>query len=688
METIKTDFQSKINKLFSYLTIQDDIKEDFCMKSAEKIELRSYQKFAGDYLTKYEYIRGLLIIHGLGSGKTWTSMYVINKLPDRDIVIVLPASLRGEWERELGNNVDKERKINFISYNAPNVMEQYYKLGKAKIRSTYDPKKENNFNNKLVIIEESHVFFQNAISGGARQAIELWNKMYESKNSKFLLLTGTPISGDPYELAPIINLLRKTRKGIPLFPISYSKFHEYFVSTEFNSIKNKEVFQDRITGLVSYYKGIKDPNRYVIPEYLGTKIISSPMGKTQWVQYLTARSEELDFERRSKFNKKAFKQEFYKKPKRESVGTYKVMSAQNCNFSFPSDIEKKFKNLKYGNKIKSPTEFKWNLLKEKYGKEKHKDFIAKNIEDLSGKISLLFKNITNPKKANKKIFIFSRFKILGVRIIGILLEHAGYKRIDENDIPLGEEDVFPIENKKSFIIIDGDVKDKSKMFKFYNRKDNSRGEKCRIVIGTSVVAAGVNFFDVREEHILEPQWRSGTIDQIKGRGIRTCSHSSLPIKDRDIIVYLYLSIPPDRKKGKSLLLEDKGLTTDEFLYSIAKEREVLNNSFVAAIKEAAVDCKFNLIHNDLDGFCRYCINEPPSLLFPDDIKKHIIEGSYCVTQEKRVNLSDFKYEGIDYKIDSNNNLYLWSDKDKAYSEIGFYDKKNKVINLEGEGFDF
>jgi hypothetical protein len=682
---MNTNFQSKINNLFSHFKIKNnEIEENFCENSSSKIELRSYQKFVGEYLKNMnENIRGLYVIHGLGSGKTLTSINAIKEMNIKNVIIILPASLKGNWKSEIDKNIDKTIKINFISYNAPNVMNQYHKLGEAKIKESYKIKEENYFNNKLVIIEESHLFFKNVISGDAKQATKLWDKLYESKKSKFLFLTGTPISGDPYELIPAFNLLRKPKSGFSLFPISYINFHDYFVSKEFNSIKNKEIFQDRITGLVSYYKGIKDPNRFVIPEYLGTEIIKCQMGDVQWDNYLIVRNKELEMEKRNMFGKNKKMIQNYKKPTKDVIGTYKVLSSQTCNFSFPKIIEKKFKKLKLkGMKIKNPTEYKWKMLIVEYGKDKFEKYISENIKSLSNKANILINNITDKKKENKKIFVFSKFKILGVRIIGLLLRSKGYIEIKENEIP-NKEDF--IENRKAFIIIDGNTKDKSKMFNFYNRPDNLYGKKCQIVIGTSVVSTGVSFFDVREEHIYESQW--GSLEQIKGRGIRTCSHTSLKISERDVKVYLYLSVAPSILKKVSLL-SDKGKTTDEFLYEFVERKSILNNTFINTLKESAVDCKFNLIHNDLDGFCRYCVNDPSTLLFPEDIKKHIIEGSYCVTKEKKVTLSDFSYEGISYKKDLNDNLYLWSKDKKSYEEVGYYDKKNNIINLEGYSFDF
>src|SRR3972149_6030540 len=72
-----TDFQSEINRMFADYKISERNDPDFCRRSKESVELRSYQKFIGEYFGRSQY-RGLLLIHGTGSGKTLTAVQVMN----------------------------------------------------------------------------------------------------------------------------------------------------------------------------------------------------------------------------------------------------------------------------------------------------------------------------------------------------------------------------------------------------------------------------------------------------------------------------------------------------------------------------------------------------------------------------------------------------------------------------------
>ena len=346
MEEILSNFDQLIKDRYSSFIITQDTTEnkDFCKRSQQKIELRSYQKFPGEYLKEF---RGLLIDHGLGAGKTKTAVQTIKTL-GRDTVVMTPASLHGNFSEELLKSLDgnPERvdgnpeapNLYFLHYNAGNLVEQYKKIGK---RTLFEKKQENKFDGKLIIIEESHIFFQNVISGKAQIAITIFQYLMEAKDIKILCLSGTPIAGDPFEVVPLFNLLRgylkdlESGKIFTLFPTLREEFYRDFVSEEFNSIKNKEVFQDRITGLVSYYKGILDPEHFIVPKVSDTQIIECPMGGRQWSAYLASREREWDYERYAKYATQAFKESAYKRAERASAGTYKTNSAQGLQLRLP-----------------------------------------------------------------------------------------------------------------------------------------------------------------------------------------------------------------------------------------------------------------------------------------------------------------------------------------------------------------
>ena len=101
----------------------EDIVETFCNKGSDKekeFELLTHQKIVRDYINIYSPYRGLLLYHGLGSGKTCSSIAIAEGLKsERQIIVMTPASLRRNYIDELKNCGDpfykKNQHWNFIN---------------------------------------------------------------------------------------------------------------------------------------------------------------------------------------------------------------------------------------------------------------------------------------------------------------------------------------------------------------------------------------------------------------------------------------------------------------------------------------------------------------------------------------------------------------------------------------------
>jgi hypothetical protein len=65
----------------------------------------------------------------------------------------------------------------------------------------------NPFDDTFVIIDEIHNFISRIVNG-SRLARTIYNSMLNAKNIKMVLLSGTPIINQPYEIATLINLIR------------------------------------------------------------------------------------------------------------------------------------------------------------------------------------------------------------------------------------------------------------------------------------------------------------------------------------------------------------------------------------------------------------------------------------------------------------------------------------------------
>ena len=121
---------------------------------------------------------------------------------------------------------------------------------------------------------------------------------------------------------------------------------------------------------------------------------------------------------------------------------------------------------------------------------------------------------------------------------------------------------------------------------------------------TSSGAEGINLKSTRFVHIVEPYWHMVRIEQVVGRARRICSHQSLPEDMRNVKVFLYASVlSNEQKKDKNnneLINQDISkidnkttVTTDESLYEISSIKQKINNQFLNAIKESAIDCNIH-----------------------------------------------------------------------------------------------
>lgn len=112
-------FVNFINSLFQPYRdeVLDDTKEITCesMSSSQSADfsLLGHQKLVRDYMNLYTPYRGLLVYHGLGSGKTCTSIALAEGMKSsRKIIVMTPASLRRNYIEEIKKCGDPIYKTN------------------------------------------------------------------------------------------------------------------------------------------------------------------------------------------------------------------------------------------------------------------------------------------------------------------------------------------------------------------------------------------------------------------------------------------------------------------------------------------------------------------------------------------------------------------------------------------------
>jgi SNF2 family N-terminal domain. len=102
----RENFINFINRLFDYykdeLNVDDDSVSCESVYGSNDFSLLTHQKIVRDYMNIYTPYRGILLYHGLGSGKTCSSIAIAEGLKTKNqIMVMTPASLRVNYLEEL-----------------------------------------------------------------------------------------------------------------------------------------------------------------------------------------------------------------------------------------------------------------------------------------------------------------------------------------------------------------------------------------------------------------------------------------------------------------------------------------------------------------------------------------------------------------------------------------------------------
>jgi hypothetical protein len=313
---------------------------------------------------------------------------------------------------------------------------------------------------------------------------------------------------------------------------------------------------------------------------------------------------------------------------------------------------------------------------------------------LSPKMAKMMENIQNP--ANEGLHLmYSQFRhIEGIGIFKLILEANGYAEFKIKSVSgaasweviENEEDVgkpkFALytgtesEEEKEIIrnIYNGDwgFVPKSIVDKLKEKSSNNLyGEIIKVLMITAAGAEGINLRNTRFVHITEPYWHNTRLEQVIGRARRICSHEQLPEELRTIQVFLYVSyfgediLPKVQSTIQTKDLDPDDVnhveTTDEYLLRIATKKEVINKTFLKAIKESAMDCT---LYKNKEGLMCYGVgmakNPGNQFLSYPNIDQDVAERDDLNVKKTELKLVELKVEirGVKYAIDkTTENLY-------------------------------
>lgn len=186
--------------------------------------LFKHQTFVKEFMKDDSPYRGLLLFHGLGVGKT-RSAIEIAKANKKDVIVLLPASLKENFLAEIKKCNASVSRFTFASYNG---------INKKNIGKYLE---EGFFDNKLIIIDEVHNFISR-VSGNSLLGKQLYQKLMEAKDSKIVALSGTPMINKPLELAFLLNLIHG---------YIYTTIYKYTGYTDFKRLEASIAQQSNIS---------------------------------------------------------------------------------------------------------------------------------------------------------------------------------------------------------------------------------------------------------------------------------------------------------------------------------------------------------------------------------------------------------------------------------------------------------
>jgi uncharacterized small protein (DUF1192 family) len=278
--------------------LTDSISNKAFTGGSTLINYNPTQMFIGDYFKPTTFVKGMLLWHSVGTGKTCAAIIAASKnfeFKKYTILWVTRTTLKEDiWKNIFdqvchqklrkyilkGNKIPEDRNERFrllskywnikpISYkqftNLINESNRFYEQ-LTKRNGITDPLRKT-----LLIIDEVHKLYgTDTLSGIERpNMIDLKNAIMKSyslsrENSvRLLLMTATPITSNPMELIKLLNLCKLPHEQMPETFLEFS--NEYLNEEGEFTHAGREKYKNEITGIISYLNREFDVRQFAQP---------------------------------------------------------------------------------------------------------------------------------------------------------------------------------------------------------------------------------------------------------------------------------------------------------------------------------------------------------------------------------------------------------------------------------------
>ena len=535
---VKNDVKKDVDKRFdimkaNLLSRKDIYKKFKSFKDFKGKNLLKQQVFLADLINdNYSSIDKMLLFHGIGTGKTCTSITIAEAIMKKDkkmsILVILPARLKTNFIDELISETCGFNKYisaeDFKIYTSPDVSkklkdeirkkfmkkisEKYeivsYEVLRTRLLKSLDIKRtiDEITKDRVVIVDEIHNLISSRINTETLEKIKEDNKipkntkningvmmrlmgMMANKSSKFFLLTATPVFDNYGQFIELVLNLNPDIK-----------------EEELNrNIKDLNFLLEKIRGKVSFYH-LQDKSS--LPKVI-TDNLHIPLSKTQ-DEIIAGLADNND----------EYSNMFCVSERQISISAYGLAN---------------------------------------------KNKIFSNLKEYAPKLEVLFRLL----KLKGKHVIYSNFINYCLYLIAEYLKKEGWNDFVKDGI----------KKDKTFVIWDASLNDENKqnVKNVLNSVENMDGSLIKVILGSPSIKEGISFKHIQHLHQIDPVWNSSAKLQVEGRCVRFKSHEHIPLNHpylkREVVIHNYISVA--RKNG----LVEKPCDTRIYFEIIKKKAKVI-----------------------------------------------------------------------------------------------------------------
>jgi len=595
------------------------MRDEACHSSLQSdFKLQTHQRFLRRVLSPDSPVRNLLMVHGTGTGKTCTAIQIAEEFilrpefQEKRVLIMANPSIQDSFKSQIFDvskaSVDASGMISSKQCTGKRYLEMIQRAQREPLKLTdksvqtrvmemasrlisefyefqgyeafanpilelseqgteHELEKfiHKTFDNRLIIIDEAHNIRQKEEGGKPKRVSDALEKVIKVADGvTLILLTATPMYDTYDEVLFYFNLFlwndRRIDKKKLLKPA------DYFKDDQVKPDKESE-FRNWCQDYVSFIRGenpftfpfrLPPPDNLVAKTDRTTDIAGAKIKKHR--KFLTLTESIL-----SPLQAKALQTV---KDKNAGVVDSRVICVLPDNKSLAETF---------------------SISEGKYVYRNENFLAPSKVANYSSKFALITSIL---EKSEGIAFVFSNLVENGANLFGMCLEEHGYVSALGNDLLKETSSEVPRGSRGRYLLFTSDISnaDIRKSITRLKNPNNRDGTDIKVIVTSPKLAEGVDFRFIRQIHILDPWFNMSRMEQVIGRGMRTCSHSLLPFEKQNCTVYLHVCRYADSEQE----------TYDEYIYRVFVEEK---GEKIAKVKqlmmESAMDCSLNEATNSL-----------------------------------------------------------------------------------------